>query len=273
MPLVLVTDTNPGEARWEDSSLFGGGGVPLSVQRGCISAENSSVLNENLSVSGIFTVFAQSQASVAEARDAGGVGRTQSSGGLAGQTTYINGGIGDEPGSSEIIDTGARPLYEQRFRIDAGLADCRFYCGFSPAEDSSVASATDNPPTVYFGLQFSPVSRGDTSFQIVGKSTSGGTQVVVDTGIAPVAGAIYRLRIDGSSTTSWTATLFQDGDGTPDFTTVELFSTTITDTNAIPVAGGDRYTGNISMTAVNAAVMSFTHYYWDVALRAGVQIS
>ena len=249
---------------------LGGGsaaaGVPVNLQRGTIGGTNDSFVG--LQADGIFRVYSTAEASSSTARDEGGVGRIQSSSGAGANTTYINGGASDEPGSSLLIDTDSRPIYSHRFRLDAGLANCRFFCGFSPAETSDVSSASDNPANNYFGLQYSPVSRGDTTFQIAGKSSAGGTQVLVDTGIAPATGVIYRLVIDGASPTSWTATLYDD---TPGAATKQLFTTTVTNVNAIPVT--TQYTGNISMTETSAVVMTFTHYYLEVMLRAGAVAS
>lgn len=272
MPVYLrATSATSGDASWEDTSGLGGGGIPLGVQEGFISATNESGDGTTVS-SGFIVSTAVASTTQTLVTDVGGVGMDIDSNGSGTGFTYINGGSNEVTGSGGIIRNEQRPVFEHRFKMSTVAANGRFFVGFYPAETTAAASASDDPSALYFGLQYSPDSRGDTTFQLAGKSTGAGTQVLVDTGVAPSSTAIYRLVIIANTTTSWVATLYQDGTGTPDYTTTQLFTTTVTNTNAIPAVGSG-FTVNISYSETAASAVSFTHYYVKVWIRSGVQIS
>lgn len=263
--LYINTD---GNMAW--TQISGGSsssGLILGVQPGNVSAYYTGA-GDSFHVEGFFTDITPGYNAAAPVSDAGGVGNTLTSLGDGASSVYLNGASGDAAGTDVSIKTSQRPVYSHRFRIDGGLATSRLFVGFAPV-DTEIASDSDDPAYNYFGLQFSPVSRVDTNFQIAGKSAGGGTQVLTDTGVVPAEGNIYRLEVEANSTTSWLVRLYLDGDGTSNFTSQLLYSATITNVNAIPVTTG--YTFTIAMTEGAAATASFTHYFARVALRAGNQ--
>lgn len=89
-------------------------------------------------------------------------------------------------------------LSEQKFVMN-DTSNCRFFVGITDSIANGGMSGADNPSLTYLGLQFS-TNRGDTNFQFVYTATDGGTQTLINTGIAPNTAKFYSLEMDCDGT-------------------------------------------------------------------------
>lgn len=143
----------------------------------------NGVLASNMALSGGTTTFAA---------NASGTFANYATLGVSGQAicTYVNTNLhlrGDQ-----------KYLTEHLFAL-IDLTNVRFFIGLTDSLTSAAMVGSDNPAVGHVGIQFS-TARGDTNFQFVYKSSSVGTQFVVDTGIAPNASKFYSMELDNDGT-------------------------------------------------------------------------
>lgn len=267
MPLILVTDTNPGEARWADASTIVTSGAVASVQTGAVvSTPYPTVYGQ-----GFLTGFVTATADGGQTGDIGedGVGVALATDGTENNNASIV-GSGLE-GIDEIIFGGQRPVVEHRFRFPDRITDVLFFAGLAQVDLASPATIANlNVP--YVGLQFD--SSRDGTLQVTSLNATGGVQNLVDTEVVPVADAVYRLVISADSTTSWVVTLWDDQPGSGDAddpVASQLFTTTITDPANIP----DYTEGMVWCVGVNetaGGATTFSHFFANISLRDGVQV-
>lgn len=95
------------------------------------------------------------------------------------------------------------PRFRTRVHIEQ-ITDIRMFVGLVDSDTVSEGGVdSDDPSRGYIGFQFSS-ARPDTNWQLIRKSSSGGTQTIVDTGIAGATGA---LAFDQNWTSSTTVEL------------------------------------------------------------------
>lgn len=141
-----------------------------------------------------------------------------------------------------------RPTFVTLFALDS-LADVRSFVGFSTAS-IGVTLQSDDPAAGYIGLQFS-TGRADTNWQFSHKSSGGGTQQLVDTGIAPTASTALFLEVEYTTTTTATIRL-RDETYSNILASANLTTEVPTGATGLTAGGG--------VSALAAAVKSFSTY-------------
>jgi hypothetical protein len=197
MPLVLTTDTDPGNSTWVDStdlpadatldSLFE---RQASAQWGEATASEDGGGTADMAGTGLFPATGNTLTVNDQDTDADGVY-------VAGApNTAANGGTFIEQDNGQEMTQGRlRPRLSVKGSISV-LTDIRQFAGLS---DSTGVVTADAPSANYIGFQFSS-SRGDTNWQLVYDNAT--SQVRVDTGIAAAAGTVLFFEINYLTSTS-----------------------------------------------------------------------
>lgn len=165
--------------------------------------------------------------------------------------------------SSPVITELSRPIYIAKFLLSLSLSDVRFFSGFA-ADATSAPVEADDPAFDYFGLQFSS-ARADTNFQLAYKDT--GSQVLVDTGVAPVLNTLYRFQINIISTTEWKVGLWADADGAGAESEL-LFEATLTDGGNLPPS----FTIFSGVQTLTTATRAIGHSFIRLGIKSGISI-
>jgi len=160
---------------------------------------------------------------------------------------------GSAAGSDASVDTtighssDSLILNIVRFRTGSNISSLRFFAGLTDQTGSTMVGS-DNPAGSYIGLQYS-TDRGDVNWQFVRKD--GTTQVLTNTGVAPIASRNYLLRTSTNGSTYKIEIMDQ---------TVANVVATSTYTSGGPAATTDlRF--SISIETRVAAARDFEFYY------------
>jgi len=144
-------------------------------------------------------------------------------------------------------ESGSLIINIVRFATESNITSIRFFTGLTD-QTGIIMTNGDNPAGEYIGLQYS-TDRGDINWQFVRKD--GTTQVLTNTGVAPIASRNYLLRISTNGSTY----------------KIELMDQTIANVVATStyISGGPAATTDlrfsISIESRVAAVRQFYFYY------------